>query len=57
VNDALTKDIIDRAYKYCPELTFGKGADRLEMVDQIVGLRPTRKGGPRVENQFIRKLY
>jgi D-amino-acid oxidase len=55
VNDALTKDIIDRAYKYCPELTFGKGADRLEIVDQIVGLRPTRKGGPRVENQFIRK--
>ncbi|KAI8876039.1 nucleotide-binding domain-containing protein [Backusella circina FSU 941] len=53
VNYALTKDIIDRAYKYCPELTFGKGTDRLEIVDQIVGLRPTRKGGPRVENQFI----
>ncbi|KAG2220124.1 hypothetical protein INT45_006152 [Circinella minor] len=51
-NKALAKDIMERAVKYCPDLTNGKGIKRLDVVDHIVGIRPGREGGPRVENEF-----
>ncbi|KAI9313541.1 hypothetical protein BX666DRAFT_1864121 [Dichotomocladium elegans] len=47
----LAKDIMDRACKCCPDLTNGKGIDRLDVVAHIVGFRPAREGGPRVETQ------
>jgi D-amino-acid oxidase len=43
---------MERTYKYFPELTHGKGIEALDIVRQNVGLRPTREGGPRVENEF-----
>lgn len=48
---AIAKDIMERACKHCPELTNGKGIERLEVVGNIVGLRPQRKGGPRVATE------
>ena len=56
-NKALAKDIMERAVKYCPDLTNGKGIKRLDVVDHIVGIRPGREGGPRVENEFKSKLF
>lgn len=47
--------IMERTYKYFPELTHGKGIEALDIVRQNVGLRPTREGGPRVENEFSSK--
>ncbi|KAI9278767.1 hypothetical protein BDA99DRAFT_428548 [Phascolomyces articulosus] len=51
-NKKQAKDIMERAIKYCPDLTNGKGIKRLDVVDHIVGIRPGRLGGPRVENEF-----
>ncbi|KAI7881278.1 nucleotide-binding domain-containing protein [Lichtheimia hyalospora FSU 10163] len=48
---AIAKDIMERACKHCPELTNGKGIERLDVVGNIIGLRPKRNGGPRVETE------
>lgn len=42
---------MERACKHCPELTNGKGIERLDVVGDIIGLRPKRNGGPRVETE------
>ncbi|KAG2174859.1 hypothetical protein INT43_005921 [Umbelopsis isabellina] len=44
--------IIERTLKLLPELSHGKGKDGLEIVRHSAGLRPTREGGPRVENEI-----
>ncbi|KAH8556840.1 hypothetical protein BGW37DRAFT_474423 [Umbelopsis sp. PMI_123] len=46
------RTIMENTYKHFPELTHGKGIEALDIVRQNVGLRPTREGGPRVENEF-----
>ncbi|GAA5801758.1 hypothetical protein HPULCUR_007210 [Helicostylum pulchrum] len=51
VNDKTVIDILRRAIKCCPELSM-KGLDGLPVLENIVGLRPTRKGGPRIQNEF-----
>lgn len=43
---------MERTYKHFPEITHGKGIEALDVVRQNVGLRPSREGGPRVENEF-----
>lgn len=45
----VAESIIERCIKLCPELTFGKGAESLEIKSHNVGLRPSRIGGIRVE--------
>lgn len=55
VDYKLAKDIMERACKFCPELTNGKGPKKLDVEGHIVGIRPGRLGGPRVENEFKSK--
>ncbi|KAG2179982.1 hypothetical protein INT43_003769, partial [Umbelopsis isabellina] len=52
VNYVTAREIMERTYKHFPELTHGKGIEALDVVRQNVGLRPTREGGPRVENEI-----
>ncbi|KAJ2955166.1 hypothetical protein NQZ79_g8795 [Umbelopsis isabellina] len=55
--DQQTADsILERNLRVLPELSHGKGKDGLEIVRHSVGLRPTREGGPRVENEFTYTL-
>lgn len=46
--------IMERAIKLCPQLTGGKGIERLSIIRHGVGLRPLRYGGPRLEAETIR---
>ena len=46
-----------RAVKLCPELTGGKGPEALEIVRHVVGLRPARTGGIRLEKQRIDGIW
>lgn len=56
--DQQTADsILERTLKLLPELSHGKGKDGLEIVRHSVGLRPTREGGPRVENEISSKFF
>ncbi|RCH79813.1 hypothetical protein CU098_003470 [Rhizopus stolonifer] len=50
-DESSTCDILKLTKELCPELS-EKG--ELEIVSFNVGLRPTRKGGPRFENEMIR---
>ncbi|KAI8087631.1 uncharacterized protein B0P05DRAFT_569582 [Gilbertella persicaria] len=55
VNESMTKDILNRAYDCCPDLSLQrKGVSDLTIVGNVVGLRPTRKGGPRVQNEYFK---
>ncbi|PHZ10568.1 nucleotide-binding domain-containing protein [Rhizopus microsporus ATCC 52813] len=45
------QDILERTKRLCPELST---AGDLEIVRYSVGLRPTREGGPRFENEIYR---
>jgi len=45
----LAHRIAARCVEICPELTGGKGVEALDVVRHSVGLRPARKGGPRME--------
>jgi len=42
-----------RCVEVCPELAGGKGIDGLDIIRHGVGLRPARKGGPRIEKEMI----
>jgi len=42
-----------RSVDICPALTNGKGIEALDVIRHGVGLRPMRKGGPRVEKECI----
>ncbi|KAK0916635.1 D-amino acid oxidase [Friedmanniomyces endolithicus] len=49
--------IMKRCVELCPKLVpEGKGIEALSIVRHSVGLRPMRKGGPRVEREAIRGL-
>ena len=41
--------ILQDAYTVCPDLSDGQGCEQIEVISCNVGLRPARKGGPRVE--------
>lgn len=56
VSDKTVIDILRRAIKCCPRLGV-KGLDGLHILENIVGLRPTRKGGPRIQNEFHSKFF
>ncbi|KAI9489979.1 hypothetical protein BDB00DRAFT_931583 [Zychaea mexicana] len=55
VNPASVEKVLAVAQKICPELVQkSHGTPReLEIVGHIVGVRPVRKGGPRVENEIM----
>lgn len=46
---ALGQRILQRAVKLCPDLAGGKGVAGLDVIRHGVGLRPVRKGGPRIQ--------
>ncbi|KAI8099996.1 uncharacterized protein BX664DRAFT_322596 [Halteromyces radiatus] len=46
------RDIINKLVDYCPELTWGKGIDGLDIIDQQTTIKWIRQQGPRIENQF-----
>ncbi|KAF7727779.1 hypothetical protein EC973_007010 [Apophysomyces ossiformis] len=48
------KDIMERVALFCPELTQGKRTAELDVVGHAVGINGRRRGGPRVDNEFIR---
>ncbi|KAL9545882.1 hypothetical protein MBANPS3_006936 [Mucor bainieri] len=55
IDSNTTKDILKRAIECCPDLSLlHKGIDDLNIVENVVGLRPVRKGGPRVQNEHYR---
>jgi D-amino-acid oxidase len=49
VDPNLAQRIAARCVEICPELTGGKGVEALDIVRHSVGLRPSRRGGARVE--------
>ena len=51
----LSKRIMERAVKLAPQLTDGKGVQALDVIRHVVGLRPVREGGTRVEREVIEK--
>lgn len=55
-NEKTTLDILQRAIKCCPELGT-HGLDSIQVLENIVGFRPTRKGGPRIQNEFHSMCY
>ncbi|KAI8375655.1 hypothetical protein EDC96DRAFT_600222 [Choanephora cucurbitarum] len=53
VNSEVTQEILQRAYKYCPDLSLQrKGVQDLKVIKSIVGLRPSRARGPVLKNQY-----
>ena len=53
VDDNLATRILERADKLCPELTDGKGVAGLDIIRHVVGLRPVREDGPRLEKERV----
>jgi hypothetical protein len=49
VDPNLAHRIALQCVKLAPELTDGKGVEGLDIVRHNVGLRPSRRGGPRLE--------
>ncbi|KAM3581744.1 hypothetical protein VKS41_005905 [Umbelopsis sp. WA50703] len=52
IDQQIADSILERTIRLLPELSHGKGIDGLEIVRHNAGLRPTREGGPRVENEI-----
>ncbi|KAJ8132538.1 hypothetical protein O1611_g1087 [Lasiodiplodia mahajangana] len=57
VDAELAQRMMRRAVELCPELTRGRGPEFLEVVGHIVGLRPARKGGIRVDKELIKGVW
>jgi len=53
VDPNLANRIALQCVKLAPELTGGKGVEALDIVRHNVGLRPSRRGGPRLEVENI----
>jgi D-amino-acid oxidase len=45
--------IMTRAIELCPDLTDGKGVEKLDVVRHAVGLRPVREGGTRIGASWV----
>lgn len=52
IDTHMAGNILENAVRLLPELSHGNGVQGLEVVQHNVGLRPTREGGPRMENEF-----
>ncbi|KAI8144782.1 hypothetical protein BJV82DRAFT_512735 [Fennellomyces sp. T-0311] len=55
VNQESVKKVLDEACKMCPELIKKSDgtARELSIAGYVTGVRPVRKGGPRVENEIM----
>lgn len=60
-NPETARGIVERCVKYCPELASRDGAangqpdiSQVKILRHNVGLRPSRKGGARVEKEIIK---
>ncbi|KAI7906871.1 uncharacterized protein BX663DRAFT_494047 [Cokeromyces recurvatus] len=51
-DDTVTKSILEKTVNLCPELRTDHHQP-LDIVRYAVGLRPTRLGGPRIENEIL----
>lgn len=51
IDERTAQGILERTVRLLPELSHGKGVQGLDIVRHNVGLRPTREGGPRMENE------
>jgi D-amino-acid oxidase len=56
VDPNLAHRIASRCVALAPELTQGKGVEALDVVRHNVGLRPSRRGGPRVEAEDVKDI-
>ncbi|CAO3627033.1 unnamed protein product [Mucor fragilis] len=55
IDQDTTNDILKRAIECCPDLSLlHKGVEDLDVIESVVGIRPVRKGGPRVQNELYR---
>ena len=56
-DEAITKSILERAYRLNPDLTHGKGFElkHFDIISVNVGFRPARRGGIRLEKETRRK--
>lgn len=60
-NPETARGIVERCVKYCPELADGDSAadgnpdiSQVKILRHNVGLRPSRKGGARVEKEIVK---
>lgn len=53
VDHALARRILERCYKLDPRLSDGQGVDAVKIIRHNVGLRPSRRGGPRLEAESL----
>jgi len=51
----IAEEIMEKTVRLLPELAHGKGVKGLDVVRHNVGLRPSREGGPRIENEVTSK--
>ena len=56
IDPNLAHRIATKCVALAPELTNGKGVEGLDIVRHNVGLRPSRKGGPRLELEHMQGL-
>lgn len=49
----LVDDILERAYALNPALGHHKGLQAIQIIGHNVGLRPSRRGGPRLEAEKV----
>ncbi|OBZ88392.1 D-amino-acid oxidase [Choanephora cucurbitarum] len=56
-DEAITKSILERAYRLNPDLTHGKGFElkHFDIISVNVGFRPARRGGIRLEKETRRR--
>lgn len=48
-----TREILEKTTKLCPQLLNGKPIESLKILRVVAGLRPSRKGGPRIEKEIV----
>lgn len=53
VDPSTARRILQNAYKHCPALSKGQGWEAIDVISHNVGLRPARKGGPRMELERV----
>lgn len=53
VDHALARRILERCYRLDPRLSDGQGPDGVKILQHNVGLRPSRRGGPRLEVESL----
>ncbi|KAM0750306.1 nucleotide-binding domain-containing protein [Meredithblackwellia eburnea MCA 4105] len=51
----LAKKILERCYKLNPAISNGGGVEGIKILRHNVGLRPSRRGGPRVEAEKVKQ--